>query len=487
MTQRSSLLQKITAHAKAYGFLYPSSEIYEGLQAVYDYGPYGVMLKRNVQGFWWKSMVQLHQDIVGLEAAILMNPLTWQASGHVEAFHDWMVDHKVSKKRYRVDVLVEAEVERLRGVGGREKGERLLADMAHFMERQDGVGLMQLLTGAGIQCPIAKTSDWTQARQFNLMFSTVIGTTERASTRAYLRPETAQGVFVNFLNVQKATRKKMPFGIAQIGKAFRNEIVARQFIFRMREFEQMEMQWFIHPDKQDYWFGYWKAERLKWYEVLGFDEEDLNIHPHDQLAHYAKAAIDIEYNFPFGYKEVEGIHARGDFDLANHQKLSGKKLTYFDSLTNMSYLPHVIEASAGCDRIVLMLLCKAFKQERRVKGTLRTYLQLPPALAPIQAAILPLMKKDELVAVANKLFDTLKYDFSLEYDQASSIGKRYARQDLIGTPYCLTIDYQTLQDNTLTVRSRDTMEQHRLAISQVGTFLSQHTSIMTLLKKQTLN
>lgn len=483
MTQPTSLLQKITAHAKAYGFLYLSSEIYEGLQAVYDYGPYGVILKRNVQDFWWKSMIQLHQNIVGLDAAILMNPLTWQASGHVEAFHDWMIDHKDSKKRYRVDVLIEAEADRLGKVGSGQKGEKLLRDMASLMERQDGMGLMELLTVAGIECPIAKTSAWTQARQFNLMFPTIIGTTEQAGTKAYLRPETAQGIFVNFLNVQKTTRQKIPFGIAQMGKAFRNEIVARQFIFRMREFEQMEMQWFIHPEEQEHWFAHWKNARLKWYEALGFDQKDLNVHTHEHLAHYAKAAIDIEYNFPFGYKEVEGVHARGDFDLSSHQKLSGKKLTYFDPLRNTSYLPHVIETSAGCDRIVLMLLCKAFKQEKTPKGTLRTYLQLPPPLAPIQAAILPLMKKDGLGEYGEKLFQDLKCHFSLAYDAASSIGKRYARQDLLGTPYCFTIDHRTLEDGTLTLRDRDTMDQVRIPSTEIKDYLSQRVLITNLLKK----
>lgn len=462
-------LSHIIAHAKAYGFIYPSSEIYDGLQAVYDYGPYGVLLKRNVQNLWWKTMTQFRQDVVGLDAAILMHPRTWEASGHLAGFHDFFIDHKDSKKRYRVDHLVEAYVEQPENEG--EKANNLLKSMHTLMEVNDGEGLARLLTEAGIVCPIAKSSHWTPARKVNLMFATQAGAIQDTSKEIYLRPETAQGIFVNFGNVQKTTRMKVPFGIAQIGKAFRNELIARQFTFRMREFEQMEMQYFIRPGEEKKWFSYWQKQREAWYTALGIPKDDLRIHPHEQLAHYATAAVDIEYRFPFGFKEIEGIHSRTDFDLKNHQAHARKNLTYFDPETNTPYLPYVIETSVGCDRLLLMLLCHAFTQEDDGKGSLRTYLRLPAPLAPIQAAILPLFKKEPFASKAQELFDQLKYDFSLAYDQVGSIGKRYARQDLIGTPFCLTIDHQTLDDDTLTIRERDTMEQVRMPITTLKDYL----------------
>ena len=476
-------LQQVIAYAKSYGFLYPSSEIYEGLQAVYDYGPYGIMLKRNLQDFWWQSMTQVHDNIVGLDAAILMDPRTWQASGHVAGFNDWMVDNKDSQKRYRVDVLLEDQAAIWEKEGKKDKAKKLMEAMDSFMKERDGASLTQLLIQANVQCPVAHTSAWTEAKKFNLMFATTIGASQQAATKVYLRPETAQGIFVNFLNVQKTARMKVPFGIAQIGKAFRNEIVARQFIFRMREFEQMEMQFFVPPKESDQWFTYWKAARKQWYQALGIHEGQLKLHPHEQLAHYATAAVDLMYDFPFGYKEVEGVHARADFDLRNHEKEARKKLHYFDPLTNTSYLPYVIETSAGCDRLILMLLCKGLKHT--AADAARTYLQLPPQLAPIKAAILPLVKKDGLAEYAKNIFQDLKYDFPLAYEVGGSIGKRYVRQDLIGTPYCFTIDHQTLQDETVTVRERDTMQQERMPVKAISDFLQARVSIKTLLTKLT--
>jgi glycyl-tRNA synthetase len=482
----SSNLQAIVSHAKEYGFIYPSSEIYEGLQAVYDYGPYGAALKRNVQQLWWQSMTQLHSNIVGMDAAILMHPRIWKASGHVDSFDDLMVDNKDSKKRYRIDVLIENHATELSGQGEIIKAQTLLEKLNALLQVEDLSGLHTLLLQEKIVCPIARTANWTEVHRFNLMFATKAGAQEESADIIYLRPETAQGIFVNFLNVQKTARMKVPFGIAQVGKAFRNEIVARQFIFRMREFEQMEMQFFIQPGSEDKWFNYWQQARWSWHIALGLSEDKLRIKPHVQLAHYAKAAVDIEYHFPFGYKEIEGIHARSDFDLKNHEVASRKKLQYFDPELNQSYLPHVIETSAGSDRLILMLLCEAFKQETIVEeGTSksRTYLKLHPALAPIKAAIFPLVKKDSLPQKAQEIFKALKYDLPLIYEENQSIGKRYARQDLIGTPYCVTIDHQTLEDNTVTLRERDSMQQERVPIQILRDFLLEKVSFKPILAK----
>ena len=473
-------LSHVIAHAKAYGFIYPSSQIYDGLQAVYDYGPYGALLKRNLQTFWWKTMTQLREDVVGLDAAILMQPRTWEASGHVAGFHDFFIDNKDSQKRYRVDHLLEEHVENL-GDEGEASGQGMLSQMHALMEKNDGEGLARLLSEAKVVCAVSKTSNWAPARKVNLMFATQAGAIEGATQEIYLRPETAQGIFVNFGHVQKTARMKVPFGIAQIGKAFRNELIARQFTFRMREFEQMEMQYFIRPGEEKKWFDFWQKSREQWYAALGIPPSDLRIHPHEQLAHYATAAVDIEYRFPFGFKEIEGIHSRTDFDLKSHQAYAHKNLTYFDPETNSSYLPYVIETSAGCDRLLLMLLCHAFVQEEVGEGQTRTYLRLPAPLAPIQAAVLPLFKKEPFAKKAKEVFDKLKCHFSLAYDQAGSIGKRYTRQDLIGTPYCLTIDHQTLEDDTLTVRERDSMEQVRMPVAALHHYLSERVGMEVLL------
>lgn len=485
VSTQPNTLQDIIAHAKEYGFIYPSSEIYEGLQGVYDYGPYGAALKRNVQNLWWQSMTQLHTNIVGMDAAILMHPRTWQASGHVDSFEDLLVDNKDSQKRYRVDQLIEAQAHILEAHGEASRAQALLASMHRLLQAQDLSGLHQLLVSEKIQCPISHTSNWTAVRQFNLMFATKAGFQEEEAETIYLRPETAQGIFVNFLNVQKTARMKVPFGIAQIGKVFRNEIIARQFIFRMREFEQMELQFFIQPGTAAQWFAYWQQARRQWYLALGIPEEKLQLQPHDQLAHYAQAATDIAYAFPFGYKEVEGIHARGDFDLKSHAAYAQKKLQYFDPELDQSYTPHVIETSLGCDRLMLLLLCEAFTQEEDQHKT-RTYLRLHPALAPIKAAILPLVKKDGLPDKAKQIFSALQYDLPLIYEEAQSIGRRYTRQDLIGTPYCITIDHQTLEDDTITLRMRDTTQQQRMPISALRGYLLEQVNFSSILKPATV-
>ncbi|EON78856.1 Glycyl-tRNA synthetase [Lunatimonas lonarensis] len=478
-SQENNQLKDIIAHAKEYGFVYPSSEIYDGLQAVYDYGPYGVELKNNLKKLWWESMTRLHENIVGIDAAIFMHPTTWKASGHVDSFNDPMVDNKDSKKRYRADVLIEEKAAQFENAGDTDRAKSLLSAMARLMEAEDFAALRDLLINENISCPISGTTNWTDIRQFNLMFSTQVGSVADESSTIYLRPETAQGIFVNFLNVQKTARMKVPFGIAQIGKAFRNEIVARQFIFRMREFEQMEMQFFVRPGTELDWYKTWAEARLNWHKALGIPTEKLRRHDHEKLAHYANAALDIEYEFPFGYKEVEGIHSRTDFDLKSHQEYSKKKQQYFDPEINQNYIPYVIETSIGADRLFLMTLCNAYVEEE-VDGKQRTYLKLHPAVAPVKAAILPLTKKDGLPEKAREIVEALKYDFNIIYEDAASIGKRYTRQDLIGTPFCIAVDHQTLEDNTVTIRHRDTTEQERVSISELHVRLTAACSFRTI-------
>lgn len=464
-------LKDIIAHAKEYGFVYPSSEIYDGLQAVYDYGAYGVELKNNLKRLWWETMTRLNDNIVGIDASIFMHPTTWKASGHVDSFNDPMIDNKDSKKRYRADVLIEEKAAQYEKNGEKEKAQNLLNAMARLLEAEDLSGVRDLIINEGIFCPISGTSNWTEVRQFNLMFSTQVGSVAEDASTIYLRPETAQGIFVNFLNVQKTARMKVPFGIAQIGKAFRNEIVARQFIFRMREFEQMEMQFFVRPGSELDWYKKWSETRMKWHKALGIPGEKLRRHDHEKLAHYANAAMDIEYEFPFGFKEVEGIHSRTDFDLKSHQEYSKKKQQYFDPEINQNYIPFVIETSIGADRLFLMTLCNAFVDEE-VDGKQRTYLSFHPSIAPVKAAILPLVKKDGLPEKAKEIVENLKYDFNIIYEEAASIGKRYTRQDLIGTPFCIAVDHQTLEDDTVTIRHRDTTEQERVAIADLHAKLS---------------
>ncbi len=464
-------LQAIIAHSKEYGFVFQSSEIYDGLSAVYDYGPYGSELKKNIKDFWWKSMTQMHENIVGIDAAIFMHPTTWKASGHVDNFSDPMIDNKDSKKRYRVDHLIEAFADQLREKGEPDKADGLVASMEKMLAEDAYADLKKMIDEYKISCTVSGTCNWTDIRQFNLMFDTKLGSVTEDADTIYLRPETAQGIFVNFLNVQKSARMKVPFGIAQIGKAFRNEIVARQFIFRMREFEQMEMQFFVRPGTEDEWYKYWKEERLKWHLSLGLPAEKYRYHDHVKLAHYAKEACDIEFEFSFGFKEVEGIHSRSDFDLKQHQEYSKKKQQYFDAEINQNYIPFVIETSIGLDRMFLLILSNAYQEETITKedGTTesRTVLKIPAKLSPNKLAILPLTKKDGLPEIAKELMNECKQEFKCYYEEKDSIGKRYRRQDAIGTPFCVTIDHQTKEDNTVTIRYRDSMLQERVAISDL--------------------
>jgi glycyl-tRNA synthetase len=470
--------QAIIAHAKEYGFVFQSSEIYDGLAAVYDYGPWGSELKKNIRDYWWKSMTQLNDNIVGIDAAIFMHPTTWKASGHVDNFSDPMIDNKDSNKRYRVDHLIEACADKLKEENKEDAAKSLLDEMEKLEANVDYEGLRKLIIDNNIKCAISGTCNWTDIRQFNLMFDTKLGSVTDEADTIYLRPETAQGIFVNFLNVQKSARMKIPFGIAQTGKAFRNEIVARQFIFRMREFEQMEMQFFVRPGTEGEWYKIWKEERLKWHLSLGISADKYRYHDHVKLAHYAKEACDIEYEFGFGFKEVEGIHSRSDFDLKQHQEHSKKKQQYFDNDIDEAtgkpygnYIPYVIETSIGLDRMFLLILSNSYQEEiiNKEDGTTdsRTVLKIPAKLAPNKLAILPLLKKDGLPEIARQLLDECKPLFRCFYEEKDAIGKRYRRQDAIGTPFCVTIDHQTKEDNTVTIRYRDSMTQERIAISEV--------------------
>ena len=488
MANDTNRFQAIISHCKEYGFIFPSSEIYDGLNAVYDYGQYGSELKKNIKDYWWKSMTQLQENIVGIDAAIFMHPTTWKASGHVDNFSDPMIDNKDSKKRYRVDHLIEGFAEELRTRGEKENShaDTILAEMDALLAKDDFAGLKKLIEDNKMKCAVSGTANWTDIRQFNLMFSTEFGATasaEDADSKVYLRPETAQGIFVNFLNVQKTGRMKIPFGIAQIGKAFRNEIVARQFIFRMREFEQMEMQFFVRPGTEGEWYKFWKEERLKWHLSLGTAPEKYRYHDHIKLAHYAKEACDIEYDFPIGFKEVEGIHSRSDFDLSQHQQYSKKKMQYFDNDLDSNgkpfgnYIPYVIETSIGLDRMFLLVISNAYTEEdlsTPEKPDSRLVLKFPPKLAPVKLAVLPLLKKDGLPEIARGIMDECKPSFRCFYEEKDAIGKRYRRMDAIGTPFCVTVDHQTKEDNTVTIRYRDSMAQERIAVSSIRQLIEGH-------------
>ena len=511
MAQQEDVFKKIVSHCKEYGFVFPSSDIYDGLGAVYDYGQMGVELKNNIKQYWWQYMVLIHENIVGIDSAIFMHPTIWKASGHVDAFNDPLIDNRDSKKRYRADVLIEdqiakydekidKEVEKARKrfkenfdeaqyratsprvLELQEKRDALHQRFADAMNATDLEGLRQIILDEEIACPISGTRNWTDVRQFNLMFSTEMGSTAEGASKIYLRPETAQGIFVNYLNVQKTGRMKIPFGIAQIGKAFRNEIVARQFIFRMREFEQMEMQFFVKPGTELDWFETWKKRRMAWHQALGFGAENYRFHDHEKLAHYANAASDVEFHMPFGFKEVEGIHSRTDFDLSQHAKLSGKKIEYFDPELGESYTPYVIETSIGVDRMFLSVMCHSYEEQKLESGETRTVLHLPAALAPVKLAVFPLTKKDGLPEKAREIINDLKFHFNCQYEEKDQIGKRYRRQDAIGTPYCVTIDHQSLEDNTVTLRHRDTMEQERVNINDLRALIEDKVSITSLLR-----
>jgi len=507
---QEDVFKKIIAHCKEYGFVFPSSEIYDGLGAVYDYGQNGVELKNNIKKYWWDSMTLLNDNIVGIDSAIFMHPEIWKASGHVDAFNDPLIDNRDSKKRYRADVLIEEhlakiddkinkEVEKAakrfgdafdeqqfrstntRVLENQAKRDEVHSRFANALNDSNLEALRQLILDCEIVCPVSGTRNWTDVRQFNLMFSTEMGSTADGATKIYLRPETAQGIFVNFLNVQKTGRMKIPFGIAQIGKAFRNEIVARQFVFRMREFEQMEMQFFVRPGEELDWFAKWKELRMRWHKALGMGDHKYRFHDHDKLSHYANAATDIEFEMPFGFKEVEGIHSRTDFDLSQHEKFSGKKLQYFDPEQNKSYVPFVVETSIGVDRMFLSLLAGAYCEEKLNDGETRVVLKLPPALAPVKMAVLPLVRKDSLPEKADEIMKLLRFDFRCHYDEKDSIGKRYRRHDAIGTPYCITIDHDTLNDNCVTIRFRDTMEQERVPVEKLHEIVSEKVNMRNLL------
>lgn len=502
----------VISHAKEYGFIFQSSEVYDGLSAVYDYGQCGAPLKNNIREYWWRSMVQMNENIAGIDAAIFMHPTVWKASGHVDAFNDPLIDNKDSKKRYRADVLIEDHIAKIeakidkevvkarqrfgesfdetmyrhtnpRVVENQKKIDEINQRMKDCLERNDLEGVRQLILDLEIVCPVSGTRNWTEVRQFNLMFATQMGSVSEEASTIYLRPETAQGIFVNFLNVYKTGRMKIPFGIAQTGKAFRNEIVARQFIFRMREFEQMEMQYFVRPGTEMEWYEHWKQKRMQWHRSLGIAPSKYRFHDHIKLAHYANAACDIEFEFPFGFKELEGIHSRTDFDLKSHEQHSGKKLQYFDPELNQSYVPYVVETSIGLDRMFLAILSAAYKEEQLEDGSERTVLNIHPALAPVKCGVLPLVNKDNLPEKAREIMDELKFSFDCMFDAKDSIGKRYRRHDAIGTPYCITIDHQTLQDNTVTIRERDTMQQQRILLNDISRMIEDRVSMRTLLKK----
>ena len=512
MAQQEDLFKKVVSHCKEYGFVFPSSEIYDGLGAVYDYGQLGSELKNNIKRYWWDAMTLLQDNVVGIDSAIFMHPTIWKASGHVDAFNDPLIDNKDSKKRYRADVLIEEQLAKFEDKIAKEvaKAAKKFGDAfdeAKFKETNPRVlenqakwnalherfsqalndnnleELRQIIIDQEIVCPISGTRNWTEVRQFNLMFATEMGSTADGAMKVYLRPETAQGIFVNYLNVQKTGRMKVPFGIAQIGKAFRNEIVARQFIFRMREFEQMEMQFFVRPGEELDWFRKWKETRLKWHKALGLGDAKYRYHDHEKLAHYANAATDIEFEMPFGFKEVEGIHSRTDFDLKRHEEFSGKNIKYFDPELGESYEPYVIETSIGVDRMFLSLMCGSYEEEKLEGGDTRTVLRLPAPLAPVKLAVLPLVRKDGLDAKAREIVSELRFDFNCQIDEKDSIGKRYRRQDAIGTPFCITVDHQTMEDNTVTIRYRDTMLQERIAISELARFIGEQVSMKSLLKK----
>jgi len=509
--EEGAQFKEVISHAKEYGFIFQSSEIYDGLQAVYDYGQNGAELKNNIKKYWWMAMVQMHENIVGIDSAIFMHPTTWKASGHVDAFNDPLIDNLDSNKRYRADHLIEdlvakydAKIEKEVKKAKKKFGddfdeEQFLATNPNVKRNQakiddintafkkclddnDLVAMKQLIVDLGISCPVSGTSNWTDVRQFNLMFSTELGAVLGDSNTIYLRPETAQGIFANYLNVQKTGRMKLPFGIAQIGKAFRNEIVARQFIFRMREFEQMEMQFFVKPGTQKEWYDYWKETRMKWHKALGLGEDNYQYHDHLKPAHYADAAADIEFRFPFGFKELEGIHSRTNFDLSKHEEFSGKKLRYHDSETNENYVPYVVETSVGLDRMFLSVLSNALRNEKLEDGSERTVLRIPAPLAPTKIAVFPLTKKDGLPEVAREIINDLKLDHNCAYEEKDSIGRRYRRMDALGTPFCVTVDHQSLEDGTVTIRDRDTMEQKRVHKDELAGILNEACAMKSLFK-----
>ncbi len=480
--KQQDAMASLVSLCKRRGFIFQSSEIYGGLNGCWDYGPLGVELLNNLKQAWWRAMT-LREDVEGVDASILMHPKVWEASGHVANFTDPMVDCKQCKSRFRIDVLIEdLSIKKKKKIvraldetalQGQVRDEQVIEE---FDKRVSTEEQMESVVTTLVSCPqCGNNGTFTDAKQFNLMFKTFVGPVEDSSAVVYLRPETAQGIFVNFLNVQNSTRQKVPFGIAQIGKAFRNEINTKNFLFRTREFEQMEMQYFVRPGKEDEWFEYWREQRMQWFIDLGMSKDQLQWHKHDKLAHYAKDAYDIEFKFPFGWGEVEGIHSRTDFDLGNHEKFSGKGLKYFDDQTKEKYVPYVIETSIGASRSLMAFLCASHCEEMAPTADggeeKRTVMKFHPALAPQKAAILPLVNRDGMPEIAQSLTKDLQKHYRVFYDTTGAIGRRYRRQDEIGTPFCITIDSETLSDQTVTVRDRDTMNQERIALDAVKQFL----------------
>ena len=512
---QEDVFKKLVSHCKEYGFVFPSSDIYDGLGAVYDYGQMGVELKNNIKQYWWQSMVLLHENIVGIDSAIFMHPTIWKASGHVDAFNDPLIDNRDSKKRYRADVLIEDQLAKydekinkevakaakrfgdafdeaqFRSTNGRVLEHQAKRDALHerfskALNDNDLDELRQIIIDEEIVCPISGTKNWTEVRQFNLMFSTEMGSTADGAMKIYLRPETAQGIFVDFKNVMMASRSKPPFGIANMGKSFRNEITPGNFIFRTREFEQMEMEFFVEPGTDEDWHQYWIDTRTRWYLDLGIKPENLRHyeHPKEKLAHYSKRTVDIEYKFGFqgsDWGELEGIANRTDFDLSAHAKHSGEDLSYFNQATGEKYVPYVIEPAAGLTRSLMAFLVDAYDVDEapNTKGGVdkRTVLRLDPRLAPVKAAVLPLSKKPQLQTIAHNLAaDLRQHEWMIDYDEAGAIGRRYRREDEIGTPLCITVDFDTIDDNAVTIRERDTMAQERVSLDKVADYVADRVS-----------
>ncbi|WP_185864771.1 glycine--tRNA ligase [Blattabacterium cuenoti] len=475
--ENKNFIHFLASHAKNNGFIFSSSEIYGGLNAVYDYGQYGVELKNNIKEYWWRSMVFLHKNIVGLDSSILMHPNIWKASGHIDEFNELLIDNKDSKKRYCPDILIKKYVENNFSKCSKRKKE-IFFRLSKSLKEKNYSDIRILIDELNICDPVSGTKNWTKIRYFNMMFKIK----EEIEKDLFLRPETSQGIFSNFNNIKKSSRMKIPFGVAQIGKSFRNEIIARQFLFRLREFEQMEMLFFIHPNEEKKWYEYWKNIRFKWHLLLKLGDNKYKLSYHKNLAHYASAGTDIEFNFPFGFKEIEGIHCRRDFDLKKHESLSNKKFRVFDSNKN-NYIPYVIETSLGLDRVFLAIFSSSLEIEKLENGTERTVLKLPSFLSPVKAAIFPLVKKDGLPEIAKKIFNKIKINYRLVYSQKASIGKLYRIQDAIGTPLCFTVDYKTVETNTVTVRYRDTMKQKRIHIKKIPDIIDKVTGFEQVLKE----
>ena len=464
-------LDTIISLAKRRGFVFQSSEIYGGLNGCWDFGPLGVELLRNVKESWWQAMTY-RDDIEGVDASILMHPRTWEASGHLSQFSDPMIDNKTSKARYRADNLIEEHIEKLRKKNKNDLADSIEQKLAKAVEPSD---FFEIIVENEIPDPVSGSKDWTEVRNFNLMFKTFIGPMEDSSSAVFLRPESAQGIFVNFKNVMETARQKVPFGIAQIGKAFRNEINTKNFLFRTREFEQMEMQYFVKPGNELEWYEYWKEQRWNWYLSLGMKEKSMKFKVHDKLAHYANMAVDIEYMFPFGWGEIEGIHSRTDFDLRQHTEFSGKKREFVDTVNNERFIPYVVETSGGVTRSLMAFLCNAYDEEdiedEKGNSEKRTVLRFSPKLAPVTVAVFPLVNKDGMPELAQKIYKDLQKNFKTQYDVSGAIGRRYRRQDEVGTPWCITIDGQSVSEGTVTVRERDSMQQIRISSEKIKEYV----------------